>query len=276
MDGTVVETPIETPVETPVDTTPEFGVFYSGLSEEYQKDPTFEKFKNADLDTVAKTIVNQEKLVGREKIAKPKADDPEDLARFYRDLGVPDAPDKYKLDAPADWANEIGYKQDVFRKIAHDAHLTPEQAKLVEQGYLNDAQAAMQRYNKQQKELQGKTEQSLRNELGEDYEPKMAVAESVADKFAKTPEVAERIKAMMKADPDFAAYQIEVAGQFAEHRIGTFEAKASGLTRNTAQQKINEIRSNPQHPYHSDIDPTAHMAAVEEMNRLEQIAEYGR
>jgi len=255
---------------------PELGVFYSGLSDEYQKDPTFEKFKNADFDTIAKTLVNQEKLVGREKIARPKADDPDDVARFYRELGVPESADKYELDAPSEWASEIGYKQDVFKNIAHEAHLTPEQAKLVEQGYLKDAQATMQRYEAQQKEARGKAEQALRSELGEDFEPKMTTAEMVADQFAKSPEVAGRIKSMIKTDPEFAATMIEIAGQFAEHRIGTFEAKASNLTRSSAQAKINEIRNNLNHPYWNNVDPDAHNAAVEEMFKLEQIAEFGR
>ena len=109
--------------ETPeVQETPETGAFYSSLSPEYQEDATIKNLSKADNDTIAKTLVNQAKMVGADKIIMPKEGDAEGLRDVFTKLGYPGEASKYELDAvDENLAKQIGFSQDAYKDLINVA-----------------------------------------------------------------------------------------------------------------------------------------------------------
>jgi len=254
----------------------QYGPFYGGLSEELRSDPTLQNFKSADLDTVAKTLVNQQKMVGRDKVVRPNFSDSADVQRFYKDIGWPESPDKYEGLGGDDWAKEVGYNPDAYREIAHKAMLTPDQARVLEQAFLSDLKATAERKAAEDKELFGQKEQELRQQWGPKYDEKMQIKDAVIDRYARTPEAAEAIKQLARTNPEVAATLSDIATQFAENKIGDFTSKTFTLSASEAQDKLNDIRSDMSHPYWRDDNMIAHQAAVDEVLMLEGIVAKGR
>jgi hypothetical protein len=200
-------------------------------------------------------------------------ENPDDVARYYTERGVPESADGYELDAPPDWAQNLNYDQGVLKGIALEAKLEPWQAKIVEQGYLADAQRTNTQYAESQKEASGKAEQENRSEWGEKFEENMTYANKVVDKFAgEDTEFAEQMKDMIKSSPKFARMMAKNGSEFAEHRIGDFEVTHYEMTSDAAEIEKNEIlgADKTTHPYWSNKDPVAHQAAMDRMDVLEK------
>lgn len=106
-----------------------------------------EKFWDAEkgavkTEDVLKSYTELEKSIGKPKYDIPASDAaPEVLADYYKKMGVPDAPEGYALEAPAEYPEHMGeYMKDTlgeFAKVAHDAKMTPAQAKAV-QGWFDN------------------------------------------------------------------------------------------------------------------------------------------
>lgn len=98
------------------------------LPGELKLDKTLADFK--DVGALAKSYVETKKLVGDAvRIPKPDAK-PEDVAAFYKKLGVPESPDKYEIALPKLPEGAPAWHEptvQAFRETAHKAGLTPAQ-----------------------------------------------------------------------------------------------------------------------------------------------------
>lgn len=250
---------------------PQVGSFYSSLSEENRSNASADKFKNADADGAFKMYTDLQSMVGRKGIIPPNVNDEADAKRFWGEMGVPEEADKYEL-GKYDWAEKAGYDQSVMKQIAHGANLTPDQARKVEELYLQDIKAGIERTEAENKERLGEFEQQLRREWGARFDEKMSMADKVVEKFARSEATAAQLKGMMKGNPELAATLSDIGSQFAENRIGEFKAKAFTVSRQEAQDRIDAIYRDQSHPYFNDEDKKLHDDAVNEMNELMKIA----
>jgi hypothetical protein len=244
------------------------GAFYDGLSDVARADASANKFKGADSDKVFNMYREAQSMIGKDKIVRADPHNPDDVARWNRDIGVPETADEYRLDG-ADWAKDAGYDQEVMKSIALKAGLTPAQAKVVEQEYLNDIKSTMERDAKETEETNGKISQQLRQEMGAKFDESMARKDKFIDTFSRSPESAQALKALATSNPEVAASLADAAGVLSEHSLGGFTHTSFTLSPAEAAAKIEEIRGNPNHPYNKDEAGPAHSAAVDEVNRLQ-------
>ena len=108
----------------------------AGLSEELQRDPSIAHIP--DVETMAKSYVNAQRMVGADKIAIPgNHGTDEEWDQVYTKLGRPDAPEGYELEM-----NNVPDGMDAnpelvgwFQQTAHKVGLTPKQAQTLADEY---------------------------------------------------------------------------------------------------------------------------------------------
>ncbi len=108
----------------------------AGLSEELQRDPSIAHIP--DVETMAKSYVNAQRMVGADKIAIPgNHGTDEEWDQVYTKLGRPDAPEGYELEM-----NNVPDGMDAnpelvgwFQNTAHKVGLTPKQAQTLADEY---------------------------------------------------------------------------------------------------------------------------------------------
>ena len=246
--------------------------FADSLSEANRSHASAAKFK--DVDSLFKSYIEMEGMIGKKGIILPNTEDEADVARYNAEMGVPDSADKYELDAPDQWAQDMKYDQSIMKNIAHAASLTPAQAKIVEQGYLADAKNNATQQAAARKEAIGKAEQESRSKEGEKYEENSLLADRIADNFSDgDEEFAKELKEAMRTTPKLRAQFARIGSQFAEHRIGDFEVTQYAMSSESAQAEMTEMLSSDKvtSPYWSNKDPVAHKAAVDRMDVLEKM-----
>jgi hypothetical protein len=272
--GQTVDTPVsgDQPNSIPETETSSASTLAELLGDEYRDDPAAQKFK--DVNGLFKSYKEMEAFRGKQGIIKPNPDDPEDVARFNREIGIPEAPDKYEMEAPPDWLAQSGYNQDFFKQLLHIGGVSEAKANEVQQAYIKFEEQQVQRILAEQKEAAGKAEQELRSKKGEKYEEFVAVADKVVDNFTNgNTELASRLKETLKTDAELRELFGEIGNNFAEHRIGDFEATRYDMSPEAAQKEIDEIKSDLTHPYWSDKDPEAHAKAMKRMEDLYKMAQ---
>lgn len=104
-----------------------------------------EKFWDAEkgavkTDDIIKSYTELEKTVGKPKYGVPGADAaPEQVAEFFKALGVPETPEAYGLKSPDGYPEHMGeYMAETlteYSKVAHDLKLTPKQAAGIQQWF---------------------------------------------------------------------------------------------------------------------------------------------
>jgi hypothetical protein len=167
-------------------------------------DKTLADFK--DVGSLAKSYVETKKLVGDAvRIPKPDAK-PEELAAFYKRLGVPESPDKYPIELPKLPDGAPGWHEPTiqgFRETAHKAGLTPAQVTQLIGWYATDQlgkrDASAAQSSTASREARAKAQAALEQEWGPQDSPlyqrnKGLARSAVRHLFADDPELAALIE----------------------------------------------------------------------------------
>jgi len=108
---------------------PEAADWKAGLPAELREDPTVARL--GSVDEAVKMLVHAQRLVGRERVALPPADAPEeDWAALFDRLGRPETPEGYELEAPEGIDGDTAAEGELagrFRAAAHRLGLLPRQ-----------------------------------------------------------------------------------------------------------------------------------------------------
>ena len=99
--------------------------FLQMIPEELREHPSISPIK--DVENLARSYVNAQRLIGADKIAVPVNPTEEDLDRIYDRLGRPEAPSDYGFDVDGNVITEELATD--YEDIAHKSRLTPSQAK---------------------------------------------------------------------------------------------------------------------------------------------------
>jgi hypothetical protein len=156
-------------------------------------------------------------------------------------------------------------------EIAKEANLTPDQANKVWDSYIKDNLTAVKNNTEAQTKAFGESDKALRGDWGSAYNDKTMMADNVIKQFAPK-EAHEALTADLNG-PNGAAWKktlAEVGGKFSENSIGEFQAKRYSLTPSEANQKIIDITSNKDGPYHNE-DINVRQPAIDEVNALWKI-----
>ena len=243
--------------------------FLNMIPEELREHPSISPIK--DVENLARSYVNAQRLIGADKIAVPVNPTDEDLDRIYDRLGRPETPNDYGFDVDGNVITEELAAN--YADVAHKLRLTPDQAK----GVLDYYRSTVEQEGAQSLELaevaKEQTVQSLRQEWGRAFDQKVEAAARVAQEFAdpemfnitladgsKLGDNAEFIKAFAK----IADFRQSVTSEDTVAEM----SQSSVMTPATAQAEIDAIMNDKSHAYWDRKNPIARQKAVERMQHL--------
>jgi len=267
-------TPAGTGLETPpAPATPAFN-WKDNLRSDLRESPLAKKF-SADVDGLNKfteSYANLEKLLGHEKVPIPKgADDVEGWNRFSKAMGIPDKADQYALPEPSlpESMKGITIDKNKFAEIVHAHKLTPSQAEGLWKAYNEiNINSYTQAVEGQQRKVQEMVS-ALKGQWGDAYDVNVELGQMVINKFSDDSDMNDYITAVLSQDPRGVKFLAKIGDQFAENKVGEFQMKRFSLAPEQAQDEIDKIMRDPNHPYNNDrATPREHQAAIDQVNAL--------
>ena len=122
--------PVEPAATPPVEPTPAAPPtdWRAGLPTDLQAHPSFADTKS--VESLARQYIEQGEMVGRKGIIPPADDSPEEMTRYYNELGRPEAPDGYKFESldPTNATPETLALIEQLRPVFHSNGITGKQA----------------------------------------------------------------------------------------------------------------------------------------------------
>ncbi len=243
--------------------------FLNMIPEELREHPSISPIK--DVENLARSYVNAQRLIGADKIAVPVNPTDEDLDRIYDRLGRPEDPKGYGIEVDGNVITEEVATD--YADIAHKLRLSPDQAK----GILDYYKSSIEQSGAQSLELaeaaKEQTVESLRSEWGRAFDQKVEAAAKVAQEFAdpemfnitladgsKLGDNAEFIKAFAKiADFRQSVTSEDTVAEMSQSNV---------MTPATAQAEIDAIMNDKSHSYWDRKNPIARQKAVERVQHL--------
>lgn len=242
----------------------------ASLPDDLKANPSLGKF--SDPAALAGSYVNLERMLGFEKVPRPKGDfDPgnPDWKMYLKASGHPETADEYKFNEvklPDGMTYDKGMEA-WFKPVAHAAGLNGKQAQM-----MHDAYVAMmgQAYSSQQTEINNDTEarrEALKQELGSAYEGWSKAASVAQDEFF-TPALLDKIKAAgLDRDPEWT----RVLGKIGRDMIGDDKLKTGEQqmmqTPDEQMAAIREYQNKYGYAIY-DVSHPEHAAKSQELNRM--------
>lgn len=242
--------------------------FLNLIPEDIRQHPSLSPIK--DVENLARSYVNAQRLIGADKIPMPVNPTDEDLDRIYSKLGRPETPDQYGISADGNIITEE--RATEYADIAHKLRLTPDQAKGVLDYYRSVTENDMTTMANTNAQAMEQSAAALQAEWGDNYDAKMQSAQKVVDQFG-----AGNIMEMQLADGTKVGNHPDVIRAFAKiadfRQTVTSEDTVSegtssmGMSAQQAGNEIQAIMGDRSHAYWDKRNPQ-HQQAVERMQQL--------
>ena len=228
----------------------------------------------ADVPALAKRFLSTQEMVGKKGIILPKEGDAADVARFRKEIGVPESVEGYDLGdftPPEGLPWDDGFQTAMLGKL-HAIGIPGSQIKQLFSDYAevqNDQYQAMVAAAGQGHE-QGQTK--LKAELGRDYDASTSLAKRAFK--AASGDYHDELSHLVLADgthlgdnPAFVRTFINVGKQFAEHGLAG-ERVGGGDFMKTPEQAKAEIATLEKNPAYRNADDPEHKMLVDKMSGL--------
>ena len=242
--------------------------FLNLIPEDIRQHPSLSPIK--DVENLARSYVNAQRLIGADKVPMPVNPTDEDLDRIYDRLGRPESPDKYGISPDGNILTEE--RATEYADIAHKLRLTPDQAQGVLDYYRSVAENDMTSMTTANTQAMEQSAAELQAEWGDNYDAKMQSAQKVVDQFE-----AGNIMEMQLADGTKLGNHPEVIRAFAKiadfRQTVTSEDTVSestssmGMSVQQAGNEIQAIMGDRSHAYWDKKNPQ-HQQAVDRMAQL--------
>lgn len=266
-----VAQPEAAPLETPAEVAQggSGNDFLQMIPEEIRQHPSLSPIK--DVENLARSYVNAQRLIGADKIPMPVNPSDEDLDRIYNRLGRPETPEGYQLTADGNIVTEELVKD--FADFSHKLRLTPEQASSIIDYYRSSVEQTNAGSVEQAEEFRKTTEEALKSEWGRAYDQKLNQAVNAAKEFSN-PEIFDlqlSDGSRLGDNPEF----IKTFAKIAEFRqTVTSEdtisenAQSSVMTPKQAQAEIDVILNDKSHAYWDKSNIVGRQQAIQRMQEL--------
>lgn len=178
------------------------------------------------------------------------------LAKGYvnlvKKLGQPKEPEKYEAD---EYNYEFGedYKphEAIYKSFTDKAielNIKPNDFKELIKTYVDSEQQAINVHNKEQEALNEEFTSKLKEDWGNDYSKNLEKAENLWTKFA--PENADKMFSKMTPEMKGAVAKamFNISKTMSDSHVEA-PSRQQDLTKEEIQNKIQEIRNDPSHPY---------------------------
>jgi hypothetical protein len=255
--------------ETVESSTPETTSFLSSFSDkELKNHSSLRDFK--DVESLAKSYVNAQKLIGADKIILPKDDSPESWEQVYNKLGRPESPDNYEIKIPEQVKEGMFFDNELigeFKTKVHQLGLSKKQAEELYNWHTQKMEGKADLFNQTFQQQQEKVVEDLKKTWGNNYENEVAKAKSVIDKFS-TPDFKEYLDSTgLGNDLNLIKFMNNVAKSIGEDsfEVNNSSNNSFSATPEAAKQEINKIRGNKEnvailmnkhHPQYKDLNNT--------------------
>lgn len=242
--------------------------FLNSIPEDLRQHPSLSPIK--DVENLARSYVNAQRLIGADKIPMPVNPTEEDLDRIYSKLGRPESPDKYGISPDGNIITEE--RATEYADIAHKLRLTPDQANGVLDYYRSVAENDLNNFSETNAKAIEEASAALQQEWGDKFDSKIESAQKVVDQFD-----AGGIMEMQLADGTKLGNHPDVIRAFA--KIADFRQNVTsedtvsegtsslGMSVQQASNEIQAIMGDRTHAYWDKKNPT-HGQAVERMQQL--------
>lgn len=240
---------------------PEAGDWRSSLPEDLREDPALKHI--GDVQSLAKSYVHAQKMVGADKVTIPaKNADPSSWREVWHRLGLPREADQYEIEAPEGVNEEF---VSGLKKVAFESGVLPEHAAKLMTYVKEQADAANEKMDAENKAFIEKNMDSLKKHWGNSFEKNLGLA-NVALKSLGDPEINKWLDATgLKSDPMVIRLMGLIGGKY--YKEDPMYQGDTSITPSDAQSEINRIMGDPKHPYFDKSHPE-HRSAVSEMARL--------
>lgn len=261
-----IDTPSAETTTAPTPTpTPESNNWRSALSPELQSNTSLGKFDS--VEALAKSYINAERLIGRDKIPMPQTD--EDFMAVYDRLGRPKSPEDYgfKLDGVEDSQLKGLLEQDLawFGPKAHKLGLNTKQANALLEAYISRIGEVRRASDDNVAFEFNQAQQALRQEFGkEGAEDRVRVANLTLSKYMSKDLVAKIQDSGLGRSAEFIKFIASVGDDRLED-MGIDSTGNSVLTPASIKDEISRAMADPAY-----LDKThpGHSTAVEKVSQL--------
>lgn len=219
--------------------------FLSTIPEELRDHPSLGPIK--DVENLARSYVNAQRLIGADKLPIPANPTTEDLDNIYSRLGRPESADGYEIAVDGNIVTEDVAKS--YADVAHNLRLTPDQANGVLEYYRSMVQESGSMSEAAESQQRNQTEMSLRKEWGDEFDARIEDAGKIAKQFGSNELLEMRLADGTKVGnhPDF----IKAFANMAEFRSSVTSEDtvadstiSSTLSRREAQAEIESIMAS--------------------------------
>ena len=259
-----------TPVETGSQEAAAPVGFIDSLPEDLRGEPSLRNF--TDAASLAKSYVHAQRMIGADKIPLPgKSATDEDWANVWAKLGRPQSPSEYqiKFEGQVFADNEL----ESFRKSAFEAGLNNRQVDRMAQFLEETVTAANASRSQMAEKAVYEAEQELRQEFGQAFEQRMALAYNAAKQLLGDADLLDEVQLadgrMLGDHPQIVRMFAKLAEQIGEDQL-LGEASELIMTPQEATQRITEMTRRDS-PYWDKLHPE-HDAYVNEVLRLREYA----
>ena len=262
---TSTEAQVETPApveETPVEQSS--NDWKSSLPDDVRDDPALKPIQN--VDGLAKSYVHSQRMLGADKVVLPgKYAEDQEWKGFFQKVGLPEEVKDYEVKTDAEVDPEF---LDEYKKVSHENNILPNQAQKMFNWYMDKASGEMKRQEEEQNQVMEKSVQELRNDWGNAYDTRVRFARNAVNHFGDEKLKDYLDKSGMGNDPNLIKVFSKIGETLTDDSFkGDSSPGTYGRTPEQAQHEINEIMSNPKHPYFDKQHPN-HKKALEDMQRL--------
>lgn len=219
--------------------------WYSSLSEEYRNHPSIQKF--SDANGLAKSYLNLESLMGRDKIPVPKDENDLNAWMLYnKAFNIPNSAEDYKFTVDGTEQN-----LDAFKQLAHKYHLSNSVAQELLNAHIQDFKdyenAKVQAFNAEAEDAT----KALKAEWGLKYDENLKSAKNFLEKMSDSKEDFDYYNNKIGNDIRFIKLLSKIGNSVSEGSLGGFEGQVGGFTKTPAEAKaeIDKILNDPTDAY---------------------------
>jgi hypothetical protein len=244
--------------------------FLDSLPEDLRMEPSLRNF--TDPAALAKSYVHAQRMIGADKIPLPgKTATDEDWANVWAKLGRPQAPSEYELnfENPVFAENEL----ESFKKSAFEAGLNNRQVERMAKFLEETVSGANSSRSEIAEKAVYEAEQELRQEFGQAFEQRMALAYNAAKQLLGDADMLDEVQLadgrMLGDHPQVVRMFAKLAEQIGEDKL-LGETSELIMTPQEAGQRIAEMTRRDS-PYWDKLHPE-HDTYVDEVLRLRDYA----
>jgi len=259
---TPANSPAPIPTPSPAIVIPEN--WKDSLPDDLKADPSLTSIM--DIQSLAKSYVHGQKMIGRDKIIIPdKFATEEDWGKVFQKLGVPESVDKYDFKVPEGMDDDF---VKGFKELAVKNGILPRQADKLFEFYNSHVDKVISTNESENKRIFEESVNGLKKEWGQGYERKLQAASGLFNQVADEDSKKIFNESGLGNNPFVIKMFAKLAEQMGEDKfVNANNMGSMGVTPAEAQLKINEIYGNKDHPYYNKSHPS-HRDALNEMTKL--------